>query len=68
MAETTVQALNNGPLLVTGPFELQDGSGNAMEVDSGRPTALCRCGQSGEKPFCDGSHKECGFESSVKSS
>ncbi|GAA3020050.1 CDGSH iron-sulfur domain-containing protein [Streptosporangium longisporum] len=50
----------DGPLLVRGPFELltQDG----RTIDPGRATvALCRCGRSAAKPFCDGSHKAIGF-------
>ena len=66
MADISVQVLDNGPLLVTGEFDLQDGSGGGMTKDEGRPIALCRCGQSDDKPFCDGSHKNCGFSSSVK--
>ena len=66
MAELSVQVLDNGPLLVTGAFQLQDGSGAEMSKDEGRPIAFCRCGQSEDKPFCDGSHKACGFSSSVK--
>ncbi|MCH2666283.1 CDGSH iron-sulfur domain-containing protein, partial [bacterium] len=34
--------------------------------DEGRPIALCRCGATENKPFCDGAHKNCGFSSSVK--
>jgi CDGSH-type Zn-finger protein len=54
--ETSVTLYEDGPLLVRGPFVLraQDGS----EIDRGRQTvALCRCGKSGLKPFCDGTHK-----------
>ena len=50
----------DGPLLVRGDFELraQDGT----PIDPGRATvALCRCGKSGLKPFCDGTHKLVGF-------
>nr|WP_093258170.1 CDGSH iron-sulfur domain-containing protein [Thermostaphylospora chromogena] len=56
----TVTACEDGPLLVRGPFTLlaQDGS----RIDPGRATvALCRCGRSATKPFCDGSHKVAGF-------
>lgn len=46
----------DGPLLVRGPFRLEDQDGNA--IDPGRETiALCRCGRSRSKPFCDGTHK-----------
>ena len=52
----SVTVCEDGPLLVRGPFELltQDGE----RVDPGRKTvALCRCGRSAIKPFCDGTHK-----------
>jgi CDGSH-type Zn-finger protein len=46
----------DGPLLVRGPFRLEDQDGNA--IDPGRETiALCRCGRSRSKPFCDGTHR-----------
>ncbi|GGL27888.1 hypothetical protein GCM10014719_31740 [Planomonospora parontospora subsp. antibiotica] len=56
----TVTTCEDGPLLLRGPFTLltQDG----RPVDPGRATvALCRCGLSSVKPFCDGSHKTAGF-------
>jgi CDGSH-type Zn-finger protein len=46
----------DGPLLVRGPFRLEDQLGN--EISVGRETiALCRCGKSRTRPFCDGTHK-----------
>jgi CDGSH-type Zn-finger protein len=46
----------DGPLLVRGPFTLTDQDGN--DIDVGRETvALCRCGKSRIRPFCDGTHK-----------
>ena len=45
----------DGPLLVRGPFTLRDQDGN--DIDVGRRTvALCRCGKSRIRPFCDGTH------------
>jgi CDGSH-type Zn-finger protein len=50
----------NGPLLIRGDFEITDLDGNV--VDARRETvALCRCGASRTKPFCDGTHKLIGF-------
>ena len=50
----------DGPLLVRGPFTLRDQDGSTIDV--GRETvALCRCGRSRRKPFCDGMHKAVGF-------
>ena len=59
----TVTPCEDGPLLVRGAFMLvtQDGE----PIDPGRATvALCRCGGSSTKPFCDGSHKAIGFRAS----
>ena len=50
----------DGPLLVRGSFRLLDSDGNTI----GRartPVALCRCGKSRTRPFCDGTHKLIGF-------
>ena len=56
----TITPYADGPLIVRGDFRLVDVDGN--EIDPGRGTvALCRCGKSGLKPFCDGSHKRSGF-------
>ena len=51
----------DGPLLVRGPFELVDQDGNVIEV-ARKTIALCRCGRSRSKPFCDGMHKLSGFK------
>jgi len=54
----------NGPFLVEGPITLTDSEGNAFEINPDKPAvALCRCGASKNRPFCDGAHKGCGFES-----
>ena len=54
--EALITPYRDGPLLVRGPFVLQDQEGNTIDV--GRETvALCRCGKSRIRPFCDGSHK-----------
>ena len=50
----------NGPLLVRGEITLLDFEGNVVEPPK-NPFALCRCGHSGNKPFCDGSHNRMGF-------
>jgi len=52
----TITPYRDGPLLVRGPFRLEDMHGNPIDV--GRETvALCRCGKSRVRPFCDGTHK-----------
>ena len=54
--QTTITPYRDGPLLVRGPFRLQDQEGN--EIAPGRDVvALCRCGKSRIRPFCDGTHK-----------
>ena len=56
----TITPYRDGPLIVRGDFRLVDTDG--QEIDPGRKTvALCRCGKSGIKPFCDGTHKRAGF-------
>jgi uncharacterized Fe-S cluster protein YjdI len=50
----------DGPLYVRGAVRVEDGRGDAWET--GPRFALCRCGGSGNKPFCDGTHKTMGFE------
>ena len=58
--DVTITPYRDGPLIVRGNFRLLDQDGN--DIDPGRRTiALCRCGKSGIKPFCDGSHKRAGF-------
>jgi CDGSH-type Zn-finger protein len=57
---TTITPYRDGPLIVRGDFRLVDTDGR--EIDPGRRTvALCRCGKSAIKPFCDGTHKRAGF-------
>jgi CDGSH-type Zn-finger protein len=59
-ARATITPYRDGPLLVRGDFRLVDQDG--VEIDPGRRTiALCRCGRSAIKPFCDGTHKRSGF-------
>ncbi len=57
-----IRCREDGPLVIQGPFRLVDHQGNAYPLPTDKPfVALCRCGQSANKPFCDGSHKSCGF-------
>ncbi|HVN68917.1 MAG TPA: CDGSH iron-sulfur domain-containing protein [Candidatus Binatia bacterium] len=60
MDEVTIKVRENGPYLVRGPFTLTDADGNLYTLE-GPNVALCRCGGSQTKPFCDGSHKTNGF-------
>ena len=52
----------NGPYLVQGDVELKDPAGNIVPVPPGATIALCRCGASVTKPFCDGTHSKIGFK------
>jgi len=61
MANVKIQALKNGPLMVEGDVEVLDSAGEVMQ--SGARVALCRCGKSEKKPFCDGTHRTAGFQS-----
>lgn len=56
----TVTAYPDGPLLLRGAYELRNASGELLDTHR-RTVALCRCGLSGAKPFCDGTHKLSGF-------
>lgn len=55
-----VNPLPDGPLLVNGSLEICGQSGRT--IDRVERVALCRCGESGNKPFCDGSHARVGFK------
>ena len=57
----SIKPLPNGPLLVKGNLTIHSGSGRTAW--QGSDAALCRCGASRNKPFCDGSHKDAGFKS-----
>jgi CDGSH-type Zn-finger protein/uncharacterized Fe-S cluster protein YjdI len=58
-AQNTVSPQRDGPLLVRGRLEIVDGNGRLVVRDT--RVALCRCGASANKPFCDGSHTSAGF-------
>lgn len=60
MAEVTIEVRPNGPYLVKGPVTLVDSTGARVECTKD-VIALCRCGGSTSKPFCDGTHSRIGF-------
>jgi len=60
MADVTITPLDNGPYLVKGPVKIIDTDGTVYEVMK-ETVALCRCGGSVSKPFCDGTHSKIGF-------
>ncbi|MGE0353951.1 MAG: CDGSH iron-sulfur domain-containing protein [Gemmatimonadales bacterium] len=51
---------SHGPIRIEGPVIIQDREGNPYDLTGRRKVALCRCGESGHKPFCDASHARCG--------
>lgn len=66
-SDVTIRIRDNGPYLVEGPVQLFDAEGREFPRDPAKPAiAICRCAQSKNHPFCDGTHKTCGFESSVR--
>ncbi len=52
----------SGPYLVRGPIALRDSDGNRFDLAGKDVVALCRCGASTTKPFCDGTHSKIGFQ------
>jgi CDGSH-type Zn-finger protein len=54
--DVVITPYRDGPLLVRGPFTLRDQDGNEITLER-ETVALCRCGRSRVRPFCDGSHK-----------
>jgi len=65
MATTKVTVLDNGLIRLEGEFEIVDGEGKAFGLGGRTAIGLCRCGQSMNKPFCDGSHARTGFQDKV---
>lgn len=58
----TIRCRENGPLVLPAQCKIIDHLGNEFAIPAGKEViALCRCGQSNNKPFCDGSHRQCGF-------
>jgi uncharacterized Fe-S cluster protein YjdI len=56
---TKVEILENGPMLIHGELSVSDKIGKITQQSG--VTAFCRCGNSGNKPYCDGSHARVGF-------
>ena len=59
MNDVTITPTDDGPYLIQGSVTLLDAEGSHYEV--GDTIALCRCGQSSMKPFCDGTHEQASF-------
>ena len=65
MPGTKITVNHNGPLRIEGDVEILDPQGKAFGLAGRTSVALCRCGHSANKPFCDGSHKTTGFTDQV---
>ncbi len=66
MADVTITIRPNGPYLVSGPIALLDENGAPVSTEGRDKVALCRCGGSTNKPFCDGTHSKIGFAGATK--
>ncbi len=64
MAGVTITVRKDGPYLVSGAVELRDADGNPYPAEE--TLALCRCGASTNKPFCDGTHSRTGFQAAER--
>jgi CDGSH-type Zn-finger protein len=63
MSEVNIRCRENGPFVVEGPITVVDHEGNAFAINPDKPAvALCRCGHSKNRPFCDGSHRDANFQ------
>ncbi len=62
MPDVKIEIRANGPYRVTGPVDITDQSGNPYTIPEGQWVSLCRCGSSDNKPYCDGTHRDCEFE------
>lgn len=63
--QVKITALENGPYLVKGPVLLLDAESKEFRVERAT-VALCRCGRSMTKPFCDGTHSKVGFRAAER--
>ena len=64
MADASIEIIKNGPYIVQGEVQLKDSEGNVYPAE--KRMALCRCGASTTKPFCDGTHSKVGFQAAEK--
>jgi len=62
MADVTISVRENGSYKVEGQVRLLDADGNEFAQPEGKAIALCRCGHSANKPYCDGTHRKVGFQ------
>jgi CDGSH-type Zn-finger protein len=63
--EVTITVRPNGPFRVEGPIKLVDYDGKVLDLAGKLAISLCRCGASTNKPFCDGTHTQIGFQAAA---
>ncbi|MCA9082934.1 MAG: CDGSH iron-sulfur domain-containing protein [Planctomycetaceae bacterium] len=68
MSDVKIVVRDHGPFLVTGPVTVEDADGKTFDLGGKETVALCRCGASERRPFCDGAHKSNGFQSCERAS
>jgi CDGSH-type Zn-finger protein len=66
MTTVEITPADNGPLMIEGPARVVDAAGNAYALTDQTTIFLCRCGGSGTKPFCDGTHETPKFEATQR--
>jgi CDGSH-type Zn-finger protein len=67
MEQVEITTRHNGPYKITGPVRIVDAEGNEYDLsERGSTIALCRCGGSTTKPFCDGTHSQIGFQAAER--
>ena len=66
MPDVQIKAQSNGPYLVTGDVTVVDADGNVYDTSGKKTIALCCCGGSTTKPFCEGTHSRKGFEAAKR--
>lgn len=65
MSAIKITFTENGPIRLDGSATAVDHDGAPVQLREGKPTFLCRCGRSANKPFCDGSHRQENFEGTL---
>jgi CDGSH-type Zn-finger protein len=60
MSKVKINLAENGPVLVEGSFEIKNSNGEQIPTEE--QVALCRCGGSDNKPFCEGTHQKINFK------
>ena len=55
ISSPVITLIKNGPMKISGNYSINDENNN--KISEGKEVYLCRCGRSGNKPYCDGSHK-----------